>query len=415
MVRKSHLILIAFLCLQLISAANIPQTIQIHLTGVEQGKLLPPAPATDEANQVAGSESSGCTATLIPVQNAAFEQELVERVNAERARAGLSPLKFNEDLAYASRYHANDMLADDYFNHDSYDRVNGSLVMVCGVWDRVKNFYPFDAAAGENIAAGQTTPEQVMAAWMASEGHRANILNPNFRELGVGYYHGDGGYRDYWVQDFGARWDIYPIVIDLENAATSERVVSIYLYGEGVFSEYRIKDDASAWSGWKSFQEQVSWTLNGAGNQAHTITVELRKSNGEVISSSDSIYLDGEATLGNLPERVRFIYNKANQAILPADQDIHPLNTGTDETLTWALSPSTSWIDVSATSGTTPDTVVRVTPVDPNGLADGPYQGNLTFTVTSPSSIAGSTYSVPVELVVVENLANQVFIPSILR
>lgn len=56
-------------------------------------------------------------------------------------------------------------------------------------------------SAGENIAAGQRTPDEVMQAWMNSSGHRANILNAKYTELGVGYYKG-GSYGVYWVQEF---------------------------------------------------------------------------------------------------------------------------------------------------------------------------------------------------------------------
>ena len=54
--------------------------------------------------------------------------------------------------------------------------------------------------AGENIAAGQRTPAQVVRAWMHSEGHRNNILNPDFTQIGVGYTHTNRGYRHFWAQ-----------------------------------------------------------------------------------------------------------------------------------------------------------------------------------------------------------------------
>ena len=57
---------------------------------------------------------------------------------------------------------------------------------------------------GENIAAGQETPESVMAGWMTSPGHRANILNPAFKEIGVGFTRSNGQFGIYWVQVFGA-------------------------------------------------------------------------------------------------------------------------------------------------------------------------------------------------------------------
>ena len=75
---------------------------------------------------------------------------------------------------------------------------------------------------------GQSDPAEVMDAWMSSSGHRANILDTNNWELGVGYYQG-GPYGRYWVQDFGRRSGVYPLVIDGEAASTTSRRVSLYI------------------------------------------------------------------------------------------------------------------------------------------------------------------------------------------
>ncbi len=415
MAKKLHLILIALLCLPLIAAAKLPQTLPPGSTDNDTPELIPAISTDAGTDQSVLPDSTGCYAVTINIQNAAFEQELVERVNIERANAGVSPLKLNESLSFASRYHANDMMADVYFNHDSYDVVNGSLKLVCSTWDRIKNFYVFDSWAGENIAAGQDTPAAVMAAWMGSEGHRANILNPNFRELGIGYFHGGSWFGDFWVQDFATRSAVYPIIINLESGQTSSRNLSLFLYGEGVFSQYRMRDDSSQWSAWQPFQEQVNWSLNGQGNLSHTVTVELRKSNGEVITSSDSIYLIGQPSLGNLPESVRFLYIKSTGELITTDNYLQPLNIGTADVLSWSLSSTANWISLSATSGTTPDTLVTVSPQDLNKYNPGQYSGSLTFIVTSPANVAGSPDTIPVTLNVVVSLDKSVFLPAIVR
>ncbi len=131
----------------------------------------------------------------VPSDNPDFERKVFQLVNQERTQRGLPEYKWNENLARAARYHALDMATDDYFSHDTMDRVDGNLKFVCKVCWRT---YYFDkSSAGENIAAGQTTPEQVVADWMASPGHRANILATIFHTLGVGYVKG------HWVQNFG--------------------------------------------------------------------------------------------------------------------------------------------------------------------------------------------------------------------
>nr|WP_282693953.1 CAP domain-containing protein [Streptomyces sp. CC208A] len=126
-------------------------------------------------------------------QGSAADQ-VIELVNAERAKAGCGPLTANATLTSAAQGHSDDMAARDFFDHTDPDGDGpGDRITAAG--------YPW-STYGENIAKGQTTPEQVMDAWMNSPGHRANILNCSFKEIGIGI-HTDGG--PYWTQVFGAR------------------------------------------------------------------------------------------------------------------------------------------------------------------------------------------------------------------
>ena len=127
-----------------------------------------------------------------------FESEVLDLVNVQRAAQGLHPLSVNHNLATAARDHSEDMGLQGYFSHTSLD---GRTVP-----DRITATGYFYNTYGENIAGGQPTPEDVIDAWMASSGHRANILNPNFCDIGVGYaYLANSTYRHYWTQDFGRR------------------------------------------------------------------------------------------------------------------------------------------------------------------------------------------------------------------
>lgn len=132
---------------------------------------------------------------VIPVQDAlkAFENQVIQLTNAERQKAGLQPLKTNWQLSRVARYKSEDMRDHNYFSHNSPNY--GSP------FDMMKQFGITYRAAGENIAAGQRTPAEVVRAWMNSSGHRANILNPNYNEIGVGYASG-GSYGNYWTQHF---------------------------------------------------------------------------------------------------------------------------------------------------------------------------------------------------------------------
>jgi hypothetical protein len=127
-----------------------------------------------------------------------FESEVIERVNAERAAAGINLLGYNAELTAAARLHARDMGEGDYFSHDSLDGTRFFERILAAGYDY--------AACGENIAAGYASPQEVVEAWMDSDGHRENILDPDFCEIGVGYADvAESTYKRYWVQDFGRK------------------------------------------------------------------------------------------------------------------------------------------------------------------------------------------------------------------
>jgi uncharacterized protein YkwD len=124
---------------------------------------------------------------------------VISLTNAQRTAQGLSPLSSNTLLQQAAQGHGNDMAVNDYFSHTG---LNGSTPS-----SRVNATGYAWSALGENIAAGYTTPEAVVTGWMNSSGHRANILNSNFQQIGVGYCYlatdtGSVNYRYYWVQVF---------------------------------------------------------------------------------------------------------------------------------------------------------------------------------------------------------------------
>jgi uncharacterized protein YkwD len=124
------------------------------------------------------------------------ESEVLELTNQERAKVGLRPLTWDENLARAARYHANDMAHDAYFDHESYDRKDGRLVRLGIEFARIRRFDGKGSA--ENIALMPTdSAEEVVRRWMASPSHRRNILNGANVRVGIAFCGG------YWVQDFG--------------------------------------------------------------------------------------------------------------------------------------------------------------------------------------------------------------------
>jgi uncharacterized YkwD family protein len=151
-----------------------------------------PAPAKTEAPAPAKQQPAEKKPAAAPTSSAlsAYEQQVVELTNQERAKAGLPSLKVDTELSKVAREKSRDMSANNYFDHNS--PTYGSP------FDMMKKFGISYTTAGENIAMGQRTPQEVVTAWMNSEGHRKNIMNGNFTHIGVGHV-ADG---NYWTQQF---------------------------------------------------------------------------------------------------------------------------------------------------------------------------------------------------------------------
>ena len=127
--------------------------------------------------------------------NAALEAEVLTIVNTERAKAGCPAVTADDRLTTAARAHSADMAARNYFSHTTPEGVEFAT--------RITDAGYRWSGAGENIAKGQRTPQAVMTAWMNSAGHKANILNCGFKNLGVGVA-ADASGALVWTQDFAS-------------------------------------------------------------------------------------------------------------------------------------------------------------------------------------------------------------------
>ena len=159
---------------------------------VEKPDTATPTPSTP-VNTDKNTNTNTNTNTNNNAAIGSYEQQVVDLVNKERAAAGLSALKINTKLSSVAEKKAEDLRDKNYFSHTS--PTYGSP------FDMMKQFGITYTAAGENIAKGQKTPSAVMNGWMNSEGHRANIMNSNYTEIGVGYVTDSNG-NTYWVQMF---------------------------------------------------------------------------------------------------------------------------------------------------------------------------------------------------------------------
>ena len=161
-------------------------------TGTPGSGTSRPAPTTPAAKPTPTTPATPGTGAGL----SATESAVLDLVNAQRAGAGCKPLAVNATLVTVARAHSTDMATRGFFSHDNPDGLSP--------FDRMRRAGYNGSTMGENIAAGYATAAAVMDAWMKSPGHRANILNCRFAEIGIGYAAG-GPYRTYWTQDFGTR------------------------------------------------------------------------------------------------------------------------------------------------------------------------------------------------------------------
>ncbi|WP_226642095.1 CAP domain-containing protein [Mesobacillus subterraneus] len=152
----------------------------------ESVKAPAPAPVQEPAKAPAQEPAAAPVSSAV----SAYEQKVVELTNQERAKNGLKPLALDTELSKVAREKSRDMQSKGYFSHTS--PTYGSP------FDMMKKFGISYRSAGENIAMGQRTPEEVVNAWMNSSGHRANILNSSYTHIGVGHV----ATGNYWTQMF---------------------------------------------------------------------------------------------------------------------------------------------------------------------------------------------------------------------
>jgi hypothetical protein len=235
-----------------------------------------------------------------------FEDQVMELLNIERWDNGaLPPLKRSDLLDTSAGTHSSNMATRNFFAHCDLDTGDQ-------FWDRIIDAgYTSYFYIAENIAAGQNTPSWVVDAWMASAGHRANILSTDFYEVGVGWVYdstdtnnvrrdstGDcvsdstsGPWYHYWTLNFGRRSMSYPVVINREAYQTSSRNVDLYLYGGFWATEMRIRNESGVFTDWQPFQAEVAWQLS-PGSGLREVFVEIRDAVNTAYASDTIISTD---------------------------------------------------------------------------------------------------------------------------
>lgn len=200
--KKRTIFTAAMLCLSIIasalpaSAANLNHTVVKGDTmwklavayQIGTSEIIAANPQIKDPNLIYPGQV--LTIPQLPDSTLSFEAEVVRLVNEIRAQNGLKPLTANWELSRVARYKSEDMVSNRYFSHTS--PTYGTPFQM------IRAFGLSYKTAGENIAYGYRTPAAVVDAWMNSSGHRANILNASYTQIGVGY--SPNGH--YWTQMF---------------------------------------------------------------------------------------------------------------------------------------------------------------------------------------------------------------------
>ena len=230
-----------------------------------------------------GLQAYAHSAPALSGAEARMTRRVVLLTNEIRVRYGLSPLQLHPALMRSARWMARDMVQHNYLRHTDYlGREIDPRLPAFGYGDY--------AEIGENIAGGQVTAEQVVFDWMRSPGHRSNLLNPAFREIGVAHVIGaHTHFKHYWVQDFGVQSDTFPVVINNKAPETANPLVHLYLYGKGWAQQMRFSNDGVHWSSWEPYESRCVWTLN-LGYGSRTVYAEVR-GEGITRSSKDTVRL----------------------------------------------------------------------------------------------------------------------------
>jgi uncharacterized protein YkwD len=201
--------------------------------------------------------------------------------NLARRQNGVPPLRWNHQLTLAARWF-------------SWDSVENQPVGYCGHkdsqghWpsDRIVTFGYRGIGGAENAYCGYVTPEQAINGWLASPGHRANLLDPNSREVGLGYYRRESDGRGYVTQAFGHDPAYPPLIIDNEALATADLAVDLYIYDrepDGGFTAMepaeamQVSNDACFTNAvWEPYQPEKTWQLQSGGEGWRSVYVRTR-------------------------------------------------------------------------------------------------------------------------------------------
>ena len=214
--------------------------------------------------------------------------------NLARRDNGVPPLRWNRPLTYAARWFSWDSTVNRPGGFCGHQDTNGK-------WpgDRALAFGYLGGAGAENAYCGYLSPEDAIQGWMNSSGHRANLLDPNSREIGLGYYRRDSDGRGYVTQDFGSDPVYAPVIIENEAVSTTSPNVNLYIYdratnggfaGLGAAQQMMVSNDVCfANSAWEPYAANKGWALSGTAGW-DSVYVKTRDGFNRTLTAGDNIY-----------------------------------------------------------------------------------------------------------------------------
>lgn len=223
--------------------------------------------------------------------------------NMARRQNGVPPLRWNWQLTTAARWFSWDSVENRPTPYCGHQDTNGN-------WPdyRARAFGYKGSAGAENCFCGYVTPEQAIAGWMNSPGHRANLLDPNSHEIGLGYYLRESDSRGYVTQDFGHDTIYPPVIIENEAISTTSPSVNLYVYSEsgggfagiGPAVQMMVSNDPCFTNAtWEPYTAEKPWMLQ-PGEGWRTVYVKSRDALSRTIVVSDAIYLGQNVPLPDL-------------------------------------------------------------------------------------------------------------------
>ncbi len=224
--------------------------------------------------------------------------------NLARRANGVPPLRWNRQLTDAARWFSWDSVENRPEPYCGHQDTNGQWPS-----DRAPIFGYKGFAGAENAFCGYVTPQDAIDGWMNSPGHRANLLDPNSREIGLGYYLRESDGRGYVTQDFGVDEASPPVIIENEAVTTTTPLVNLYIYDRasaggfysmGPAAEMQVANDACVnGSAWEPYITERAWTL-ASGEGWRQVMVKTRDALSRTLTVSDSIYLGAGVPLDDL-------------------------------------------------------------------------------------------------------------------